>query len=49
MLAGAYGLRHEYGVIGGVFAGAIGGAGAALMLSISRYIAADDTEDDARR
>jgi hypothetical protein len=49
MLAGAYGLWHEYGLAGGILAGGVGGAGAALMLSISRYIAADDTEDDVRR
>lgn len=41
-IVGALTLRHDFGVVGGVALGALGGAGAALMLSISRYIAAGD-------
>lgn len=47
MLAGGLILSEDFGLLGGVGAGFIGGAGAALILSISRYIGAGHEEDDA--
>lgn len=44
--AGVWSLSDTFGVGGAAFAGAIGGAGAALILSANRYIAAGDSEDD---
>lgn len=44
--AGVFMLRDDFGIPLSALAGAIGGAGAALILSANRYIAADDSEDD---
>jgi hypothetical protein len=47
-IAGAVILAEDFGLLGGGFAGAIGGAGAALILSVSRYIGAGHEEEDVR-
>lgn len=44
--AGVGYLSEDFGVGLAALGGALGGAGAALILSASRYIGADDSEDD---
>lgn len=45
-LIGVYTLTESFGAPLAAVAGAIGGAGSALILSANRYIAAGDSEDD---
>lgn len=44
--AGMWYLSDAFGMPLAALGGALGGAGAALILSASRYIGADDSEDD---
>lgn len=46
MSTGVLFLAESFGFFGGLLAGATGGAGAALILSVSRYIGAGHEEDD---
>lgn len=46
MIVGVWFLSDAYGMFGGLAAGAIGGGGAALILSINRYIGGSDGERD---
>lgn len=46
MACGFLFLADAYGTAGGLLAGAVGGAGSALILSANRYIGASDREDD---
>jgi hypothetical protein len=48
-VAGVGALYDTFGVLSGLIAGVVGGAGVGLFLSISRYIAQDETEDDITR
>lgn len=45
MAAGAMFLSEPYGLAGGLAAGALGGAGSAIILSASRYIGSSHTEE----
>jgi hypothetical protein len=49
MVIGGLFLSDAYGIFGGVVAGAVGGAGCALILSANRYIGGADREDDGPR
>lgn len=46
MGAGVLFLREAWGLGLALTAGALGGAGSALILSANRYIGGDDSEDD---
>ncbi len=48
-VAGVAALYDTFGVLSGLIAGVVGGAGTGLILSISRYIAQNETEDDLTR
>ena len=47
MVTGILFLQQDFGLLRALFAGGIGGAGAAMILSVSRYIGAGHEEDDA--
>ena len=48
-VVGSIFLTAPYGPAGGIAAGAIGGAGAALIISASRYIGSNNHEDQGPR
>jgi hypothetical protein len=46
--AGVFYLAADFGTPAALLAGSIGGAGAALILSVNRYIGGSHEEDDVR-
>ena len=45
ILAGLWTMSDAWGPVAAAIGGAMGGAGTAFILSVSRYIRADDRED----